>query len=81
MSKWGDPADYECRVLVDPENNGWKTVATPEEAETYPVNEIRYKYAVSAEELLAYIRANAGTIGEEVKRNNAVYQRLKNRGR
>ncbi len=45
MSKWGNPADYECRVLVDPDNNGWKTVATPEEAEKYPVNEIRYKRA------------------------------------
>ena len=46
MSRWGDPNDYECRVLVDPENNGWMKVATPEEAERYPVNEIRLKWAI-----------------------------------
>lgn len=53
MSTWGNPEDYECWVLFDPGKNLWKTVATPEEAETYPVNDIRLKRAVSAEEFWA----------------------------
>lgn len=54
MMKWGNPDDYECRVLIDPENDGWMTVVTPEEAERYPVNEIRLKRAVAALEFAAF---------------------------
>lgn len=48
MSRWGDPSDYVCRVLIDPENDVWKTVGTPEEAEQYPVHEIGLRYAISS---------------------------------
>lgn len=61
MSKWGDPADYECRVLVDPKNNGWMTVATPEEAEKYPVNEIRVRWAVPLSAFAALLELNRKT--------------------
>lgn len=56
MSKWGDPNDYECLVLVDPPNDGWMKVATPEEAEKYPVNSIRYLRPISAAAFDAALR-------------------------
>lgn len=47
-SKRGNPNNYSCRVLVDPEKDTWRWVATPEEAERYPVYEIALKHAISA---------------------------------